>query len=102
MTIIHDIANVLEIGGCVVMGIGVAPERYRLLLQGATNQDYMIVGRKDSADAKFIASMMSSERVSAKPLTILGQELDVYLIRSDEHAIQETDEAGVGNGSKSD
>lgn len=34
MTFIEDIANVIRFGGCVVMGIGVAPEKYRSLLQG--------------------------------------------------------------------
>jgi hypothetical protein len=39
MTVIEDIANIIRFWGCVVMGIGVAPERYRLLLQDATSQE---------------------------------------------------------------
>lgn len=95
MTFIDGIANVLQFGGCVVMGIGVAPERYRLLLQGATNQDYIVIGRKDSTDAKFIASNMSSEHLSPKSLTVLGLEMELYLIPSNEQPRQKIDEIDV-------
>ena len=85
MTSIDHIAKVIQLEGCVVMGIGVTPERYRLLLQGAANQDYIIIGPKDSADANFIASRMSSEYLKPKSLSILGLEMDVYLIRNNKH-----------------
>jgi len=84
MTILDDITNVLQLGGCVVMGIGVAPERYRLLLEGATNQDYMIIGKKDSADAKFIVLKMSGEQLSPKSITVAGLEIEIYLISGNE------------------
>jgi len=56
MTVIEDIENVIRIGGCVVMGVGVTPEKYRLLLVGATNQDYIVIGAKNLKDADYIAS----------------------------------------------
>ena len=51
MTVIEDIANIIRIGGCVVMGVGLAPEAYRLFLEDVTNQDYIVIGAKDSKDA---------------------------------------------------
>lgn len=86
MTDIDNIADVIQFGGCVVMGIGVTPERYRLLLHDATNQDYIVIGPKDLADANFIASRMSGERLKPKSLSISGLEMDAYLIRSDKRA----------------
>lgn len=83
MTIIEDIANVIRIGGCVVMGVGVTPERYRLLLQDATSQDYLVIGVKDSKDASLIASSMSSALLGPKSLSVLGLEMDVYLIKNE-------------------
>jgi hypothetical protein len=59
MTFIDHVKNVIQFGGCVVMGIRVAPEKYRRLLQGATTQDYLLIDPKDSGDLKFIASRMS-------------------------------------------
>jgi len=29
------------------MGVGITPEQYRLLIEGATNQDYFVIGAKD-------------------------------------------------------
>jgi hypothetical protein len=86
MTSIDHIAKVIQLEGCVVMGIGVTPERYRLLLQGATNQDYIVLGPKDSADANFIASRMNGESLKPKSLSVLGLEMDIYLIRNDKRA----------------
>lgn len=88
MTVLDDITNILQLGGCVVMGIGVAPERYRLLLEGATNQDYMVIGKKDSGDAKFIASKMSGEQLSPKSVTVAGLEMEIYLISGNEQLRQ--------------
>lgn len=83
MTFIEDIANVIRFGGCVVMGIGVAPEKYRSLLQGTTTQDYMVVGAKDSNDASFIASRISGDVPEPKAFTLLGLEMNAYFIRSE-------------------
>ena len=82
MTGYDHIAGIIQFGGCVVMGIGVTPERYRLLLQDATEQDYLVIGLKDSTDSKFIASRMSGESLSPKSIVILDLEMDAYLIRS--------------------
>ncbi len=71
VTSIDHIADVIEIGGCVVIGIGVAPERYRILLQDSANQDYLVIGAKDSVDADFIASRMSGENLKPKSIVIL-------------------------------
>lgn len=86
MTSIDHIAGVIELGGCLVMGIGVAPERYRILLQDSSNQDYLVIGAKDSVDADFIASRIGGENLKPKSIVILELEMDVYLIRSDEGA----------------
>ena len=51
MNSIDQVTDVIELGGCVVIGIGVSPERYRLLLKDASIQDYLVIGAKDSADA---------------------------------------------------
>jgi hypothetical protein len=83
MPVIDHIANVVRFGGCVVMGIGVTPERYRLLVQDATSQDFIIIGAKDSKDANFIASRMSGELLEPKSLSVSGLEMNVYLIRSE-------------------
>ena len=80
---IDDIANIIQSGGCVVMGIGVTPERYRSLLLDATNQDYIVIGPKDSADANFIALRMCGDRIKPKSLSISDLDVDVYLIRGD-------------------
>jgi hypothetical protein len=84
MTVGDEIANViLHVGGCIVMGIGVTPERYRLLLHEATNQDYVIIGPKDSQDARLIASRMGEEHPQITSLTISGVPMDLYLVKSD-------------------
>ncbi len=83
MTVAEDIANVIRIGGCIVMGIGVAPEQYRRLLQDATSQDYIVIGAKGSKDVNFIASSMSGKLVGPQSLRILGLEMDVYLVKSE-------------------
>ncbi len=84
MTVGDEIANVIaHVGGCVAMGIGVAPERYRSLLHDATNQDYVVIGPKDSEDAGLIASRMGGEHLQATSLTISGIQMDVYLVKSD-------------------
>lgn len=80
---VEDIANVIRLGGCVVMGVGVTSEKYRLLLQDATSQDYLIIGAKDSKDAKFIASKMSGELLGPKSLSVQGVEMNIYLVRSE-------------------
>jgi hypothetical protein len=67
LKVIDDIANVVRFGGCVVMGIGVSPERYRSLLQDVTSQDYMVVGSRDSEDANFIASKLNGELLEPYP-----------------------------------
>lgn len=82
MTVVEDIENIIRIGGCVVMGVGVTPEKYRLLLEGATNQDYIIIGAKDSKDADYIASKMSDELLGPKSISVLGLEMKVYFIKS--------------------
>lgn len=83
MTVIEDIANVIRLGGCVVIGVGVAPEKYRSLLEGATNQDYLVIGAMDSKDVDYIASKMSGELLEPKSLSVLGLEMKVYFIRSE-------------------
>ncbi|HLO16528.1 MAG TPA: hypothetical protein VK206_16975 [Anaerolineales bacterium] len=83
LKVIDDIANIIRFGGCVVMGIGVTPERYRFLLQDATSQDYMVVGPKDSEDANFIASRLNGELLEPLCLTVSGVEMNIYLIRSE-------------------
>jgi hypothetical protein len=83
VTNIDQIADVVRFGDCVVMGVGVTPERYRLLLQDAADQDYVVIGPKDSTDAGFIATKMKGERIEPQSLSVAGQELDVYLVRLD-------------------
>ena len=83
MTMMDDIANVVRFGGCVVMGMGVTPERYRVLLQDAASQDYMVIGPKGSQDAHCIASRMSGEAPEPTSLTVSGLEMTVYLIRTE-------------------
>ncbi len=84
MTSIDQITDVIELGGCVVIGIGVSPDRYRLLLKDASIQDYLVIGAKDSADAGFIASSMSGEELKPRKITLLEYEMEAYLIRIDE------------------
>ncbi len=72
MTVIDDIANVIRMGGCVVMGVGVAPEKYRSLLEGATEQDYLVIGAK-----------MTGELPAPKPLSVLGLKMKVYFIQGE-------------------
>ena len=86
MTNIDHIANVIKVGGCVVMGIGVTPDKYRLLLQDAINQDYIVIGSKNSVDANFIASRVSDERLKPKSISVSGLEMDVYLVKGDKRA----------------
>jgi len=83
MTVIEDIASVIRLGGCVVMGVGVAPEKYRALLEGATNQDYLVIGAEDSNEAAYVASKMSDEILEPKSLSVLGLEMKVYFIKSE-------------------
>lgn len=83
MTVMDDIANLIRMGGCVVMGVGVTPERYRLLVEDGTNQDYLIIGAKDSQDANFIASKLSGKHLEPKSLSVLGLEMTVYLVRTE-------------------
>lgn len=80
---VDDIANIIQSGGCVVMGVGVTPERYRLLLQDAANQDYIVIGLKDSDDADYIASRICGKGIEPKSLSISDLDVDVYLIRGD-------------------
>jgi hypothetical protein len=79
----EDIANVVRMGGCVVMGVGVTPENYRSLLEGATHQDFLVFGAKESKDADFIASKMSGEILAPKSLSVLGLEMSVYLVKNE-------------------
>ena len=83
MTVIDDIANIIRNGGCVVMGVGVTPEKYRSLIEGATNQDYLVIGAKDSKDADYIASKMSGELLEPKIISVSGLEMNVYFIKSE-------------------
>jgi len=83
MNVIEDIENIVRIGGCVVMGVGVTPEKYRSLVEDATNQDYLVIGAQDSKDADFIASKMSGELLEPKSISILGLEMKVYFIKSE-------------------
>jgi hypothetical protein len=83
MTVIEDIANVIRLGGCVVMGVGVAPEKYLSLLEGAAIQDYLVIGAKDSRDAGYIASKMSGEILEPKSLSVLGLEMEIFLVKSE-------------------
>jgi len=83
MTVFEDIENVIRNGGCVVIGVGVTPEKYRSLLEGATNQDYIVIGAKDSNDADIIASKMSGEFLEPKTITVLGSEMKIYFIKSE-------------------
>ena len=85
-TRIEPIADVIELGGCVVLGIGATPDRYRFLLQDGTNQDYLVIGARDSVDADFIAMRMGGRRLKPKPIAIHDLEMDAYLIRNDEVA----------------
>jgi hypothetical protein len=39
MTVMEDIENVIRMGGCVVMGVGVTPEEYRSFLEEGTNDE---------------------------------------------------------------
>ena len=80
---VEHIAEIIRSGGCVVLGMGVTPERYRSLLQGETNQDYLVIGPKESSDASLIASKMSTDPVISRSLPILDLEVDAYLIRSE-------------------
>ena len=84
MNVMEDIANVIRIGGCVVMGVGVAPEKYGLLLTGATSQDYLLFGAKDSKDADYIASRMSGELPEPRSVSVLGMEMNLYFIKSEQ------------------
>ena len=84
MTVIEAIASVVRSGGCVVMGIGVAPEQYRALLAGATSQDYMVIAAKETNDANLIAERIGGELVAPRPLTALGLEMHVCLIKKRE------------------
>ena len=83
MSVMEDIADVVRLGGCVVMGVGAAPEKYRTWLKGATNQDYLVIGVKDSKDADYVASKMSDEILEPKSLSVLGLEMKVYFIKSE-------------------
>ena len=83
MTVMEDIASVIRLGGRVVMGIGVAPERYRQLLQNAINQDYLVIGAKDSPDVSFIASKIGGEFLEPQSLSVLGLEMNVYFVKSE-------------------
>ena len=65
------------------MGVGIAPEKYRSLLEGATNQDYLVIGAKDSNDADYVASKMSDEILEPRSLSVLGLQMKVYFIRSE-------------------
>jgi hypothetical protein len=84
--VIDDIAEIIRTGGCVVMGVGVTPEKYRLMLEDAISQNYLVIGAKTSKDASFIASKMSGEILKPKPLTILGLGMSVYLIQNEKAA----------------
>ena len=77
------IAKVVQSGGCVVTGMGVTPERYRLLLQNATDQDYQVWGPKNSRDAHLIAQKMSGEDLKPHSITVFNMEIDMYLIIND-------------------
>lgn len=65
------------------MGVGVTAEQYRSLLEGATNQNCLVIGAKDSKDADYVASKMSDEILEPKSLSVLGLEMKVYFIQSE-------------------
>jgi hypothetical protein len=83
VNVMEEVANVVRIGGCVVMGVGVAPEKYRLLLEGTTSQDYLLFAAKDSKDGDYIASKMSGELLGPKSISVFGMEMNLYFIKSD-------------------
>jgi hypothetical protein len=60
------------------MWVGVTPERYRLLLEDAVHQEYVVLGSKNSADAEFIAMKIGDESIQPKSLSISG--LDVFRV----------------------
>jgi hypothetical protein len=65
------------------MGVGITPEQYRLLIEGATNQDYRVIGAKDSKDADYVALKMSNELLEPRLISVLGLEMEVYFIKSE-------------------
>jgi len=66
-----------------VMGVGVTPEKYRLLLEDAMNQDYIVIGAKDSKDADYITSKMGGEVLDPKTISVSGLEMKVDFIKSE-------------------
>jgi hypothetical protein len=72
-----------DLGGCVVMGVGVTPEKYLSFIEGTANQDFLVIGAKGSRDACYFASKMSGEILEPKSLSISGLEMEVFLVKSE-------------------
>lgn len=83
---IDHILGVVRLGYCVVMGIGVTQERLHSLAPDSSNQDFLVVGRQNSAEAKFIATRALGEAPESKSITIDDVEMDAYLIIFEEGA----------------
>ena len=84
MTVADHVTNVIiRLSDCVVMGIGVTPEKYRLLHHGATEQDYVIFVRKALEDTCLVGSRMGGEHLQATALTISGVSIGLYLVEGD-------------------
>ena len=81
MNTISHIEGIIRLGGCVVLGIGVTPEKYRMMLQIGSEQDYIIIGPKDSDDANLIAARMNDEKIAPRAISVLGLEMDAYVVK---------------------
>lgn len=68
------------------MGVGVAPEKFRSLLEGITNQDCLIIGEKDSKDADYVAAKMRGELLEPKTISVLELEMKVFFIKNEKVA----------------
>jgi hypothetical protein len=51
--------------------------------EGATNQDYVVIGAKDSKDAEHVASKMSGEFLEPKSISVAGLEMKVCFIKNE-------------------
>lgn len=78
---IDHILGVVRLGYCVVMGLEVAPKRFHSLAADSSKQDYLIVGRQNSAEAKFIATKAFGELPELKSIAIDDVEMDAYFIK---------------------
>ncbi len=83
---IDHILGIVRLGYCVVMGMGVTPERFHSLAPDSSNQDYVVGGRQNSAEAKFIDTRVLGEPPESKSITIDDIKMDAYIIRFKEGA----------------